>query len=103
MSGTVAPRAIFAALSAVDRMEAKVHEGVEAGGADQEDAAAIAAIPAIGAPEGYVFFAAKADAAIAAIACFDPDICFVDEFHGFFRIKKPRQRTRLLGSAPIAP
>ena len=46
------------------------------------DAAAFAAVAAVGAAARYEFFAAETGCAITAFACGDFDFCFVDEFHG---------------------
>ena len=58
-----------------------VDEGVQVAVADGEDAAAAAAVTAVGSPEGDELLAAEAHAAVAAIAGDDVDRGFVDEFH----------------------
>src|SRR4051812_23094169 len=57
-------------------------EGIDARLGDHDDAAAIAAIAAIGSAARDVFLAAKAHAAITAIAGFDFDGDAVDEHGG---------------------
>src|SRR3546814_1066595 len=58
-------------------------QGVEVLVGHDPDAAAIAAIAAIGTTERDELLAAKTDAAVAAIACDDLDFGFVDELHGW--------------------
>src|SRR6056297_3970930 len=61
---------------------AKVDQRVEAGIGFQPDAAAVAAVAAVGTAFGDVFFAAETGAAVPAAAGTDFNFRFVDEFHG---------------------
>ena len=73
--------AVLAALGAELGLVAEVDQRVEVLVGHQPDTAAIAAVAAIRATQRYELLAAKADAAVAAIACADLDFGFVDEFH----------------------
>ena len=70
-----------AALGFVLGVEAEVDEGVVGERGAHEDVAAVAAVAAGGTAAGDEFFAAEGHAAVAAVAGFDADLCFVDE-HG---------------------
>jgi hypothetical protein len=71
---------------------AKVDQGVEVLVGDQPDAAAIAAVTAVGATERDELLAAETDAAIATVAGVDGDLGFVDEFHGELQVDGGRPR-----------
>lgn len=73
--------AVAAALGVEAPCEAEVGQGVEVGVGHGIDAAAVAAVTTVRAPERDEFFAAKAHAAVAAIAGFDADTDFINEFH----------------------
>src|SRR3546814_9908911 len=75
--------AVRAALCTEDPLVAEIDQGVEVLVGHDPDAAAIAAIAAIGTTERDELLAAKTDAAVAAIACDDLDFGFVDELHGW--------------------
>ena len=77
----VAAVAVFAALGAVDAGKAIVDQGVDVAVGHGVDAAAAPAIAAVRSASGDVFFASEAGGAIAAVAGFDLDFCFVNEFH----------------------
>ena len=62
-------------------LEAEVHHGVEVDVGFHDDAAAIATVTTVRAAFGNVFFAAEAQAAIAAFACHHLDTCLIYEFH----------------------
>ena len=68
-----------AALGFVLGVEAEVDEGVVAEGGGHEDVAAVAAVAAGGAAPGDELFAAEGHAAVAAVAGFDADFCFIDK------------------------
>jgi hypothetical protein len=71
--------------------KAVIGQGIQFGVGLQVDAAAIAAIAAIGAAEGDVFLPPEADATVAAVAGLDPDDDFIDEFHGVLRTVDKRK------------
>jgi hypothetical protein len=73
--------AVLAALGAKRTLMAEIDQGIEIFVGFQPNAAAIAAIAAIGAAERDEFFASKTDAAVAAIPGEHLDFGFVDEFH----------------------
>ena len=78
----VRAHAMFAMLGAENARVAILDECVEVTVSDHPDAATTAAVAAVGATLGNVFFASERDAAIAAIAGDDFDAGFVKEFHG---------------------
>src|SRR5690606_10320778 len=72
---------VLAPLGSKDALVAKISEGVDALVGLQPDAAAIAAIAAVGTAARHVFLAAEAHRAVAAVAGNDLDHRFVYEFH----------------------
>ena len=80
-AAAVRAAAVGAALRIEAPGEAEVGQSIEVGVGHGINAAAIAAITAVRATEGDELFAAKAHAAIAAIAGFDADSDFINEFH----------------------
>jgi hypothetical protein len=80
-AGAITAAAVFAALSAMHRVVAKIYKGIHIFGGYQIYAATIAAVAPIGAAEGNVFFTAERGFAIAAIASFYANFCFVNESH----------------------
>ena len=74
--------AVLATLGTELALVAEVDEGVEVFVGLDPDAAAVAAVAAIGAAERDEFFATEADAAVAAATGKDGDNGFVNEFHG---------------------
>src|SRR5437660_193028 len=68
--------------SVVNAREAIFDEGIDVPVGDRVDAAAAAAVPAIGPSARHVLFAPEAHDAVAAVAGVDLDARFVDEFHG---------------------
>src|SRR5260370_12200938 len=77
MTGAIAAFAMPASLGLVLGIEAEVQQSVLVWTCDQENIAAAAAIAAAGSAARDKFFAAKSQAAVAAIACFDVDTAFV--------------------------
>jgi len=61
---------------------AEIDKGVEAFVGHQPHGAAASAIAAVRAAEGNELLAPEAHAAVAAVTGRDPDLRFVDEFHG---------------------
>ena len=80
-AGAVGAHAVLAALALVLRVIAEVDEGVVALRADHDDVAAAAAVAARGSAAGNELLAAEGHAAVAAVAGFDANFCFIDE-HG---------------------
>jgi len=78
-AGAVGAHAVFAALAFVFRVVAEMDEGVVALGGDHDDVSAAAAVAAGGTAAGDELFAAEGHAAIAAVAGFYSDFCFIDE------------------------
>lgn len=74
--------AVLAALRTERALVAEVDQGIEILVGDQPHTAAIAAVATIRPTQRDELLAAKADAAIAAIAGRDLDFRFVYEFHG---------------------
>jgi Fic family protein len=66
----------------------KIRQGIKVGVAGKVNAAAIAAIAAIGSAVRYIFFTPKADDPVAAIAGFHFYFGFIYEFHDY----SPRPR-----------
>src|SRR5260370_5388770 len=81
MTGAIAAFAMPASLGLVLGIEAEVQQSVLVWTCDQENIAATAAIAAAGSAARDKFFAAKSQAAVAAVTCFSGDTDFVDE-HG---------------------
>ena len=78
-AGAVGPHAVLAALGAMERIEAEVHEGVVALGGFHDDVATAAAVTTGGAATGDEFFAAEGHAAITTVTSFDSNFGFVDK------------------------
>ena len=74
----------------------EIEEGVLIGVGEEDDAAAVAAVAAVGAALGDVFLTAEGEAAVAAVAGLDFNDGFVDEHICFILNKNPRQRRGLL-------
>jgi hypothetical protein len=70
---------VAAALGFVLGIEAEVDKGVVRQRGLHEDVAAVASVAARGTAAGDEFFAPEGHAAVAAVASFDPDSCFIDE------------------------
>ena len=75
--------AVLAALGLEAALMAEVDQGTDVLVGLDPHIAAIAAVAAIGATQRNELLAAKADAAIATIAGYDINFCFVYEFHKF--------------------
>ena len=90
-AGTVGTHAVLPALGFVLRVVAEMDEGVVALGADHDDVAAASAVAAGGTAAGDEFFAAEGHAAVAAVAGFYFDFCFIDK-HGTTRDEGLRNR-----------
>ena len=80
-AGAIGSHAVLAALRLVFGVVAEVNERVVLLGADHDDIAAPAAVAARGAAAGDELLTAEGHAAVAAVASFDPNFCFIDE-HG---------------------
>ncbi|OPZ01076.1 MAG: hypothetical protein BWZ09_02808 [Alphaproteobacteria bacterium ADurb.BinA305] len=87
LAGAVGARARLAAVGAKVPRVAVVDHGVQRDVGLEENAAAVTAVAAVGAAEGHVLLAAKAHAAVAALARLHLDGRFVYEFHK----QKPRR------------
>ena len=72
---------MLTALALVFRVEAEVDEGIVALRGDHDDIASATAVAAGGATSGNKFFTTEGHAAVAAVAGFDANSCFIDE-HG---------------------
>jgi len=72
---------VFAPLRLMFRVVAEVDEGIVALRGDHDDVAAVTAVAAGGTAAGDEFFAPEGHAAVAAVAGFDANSCFIDE-HG---------------------
>ena len=79
LTGAVGAEAVASALCFVLGVEAEMDQGVVAEGGGHEDVAAVATVAAGGAAFGDKFFAAEGHAAVAAVAGFDPDSCFINK------------------------
>src|ERR1044071_6762033 len=73
--------AVLAAAGAIKPLIAEIEQRREIGIGHRDDVAAGAPVAAVGPAARDVFFAAKAHAAASAVAGFDLDFDFVDEFH----------------------
>jgi hypothetical protein len=93
-TSTVSTCAILAALGAEHRVKSEINQSIQVFGGNQKNTAAIPAIAPVRPTEWNVFFTPEPDAAIAAIASFNPDFSFVNEFHGRLDKKAPSE-TRL--------
>ena len=80
-------------------MEAEVDERVLAGGGDDVDGAAVAAVAAVGPAARDELLAAEAQAAVAAVAGGDVDVDFVDE-HASVRAQASEPGPSGLGPGP---
>jgi hypothetical protein len=80
-AGAVGAHAVLAALALVFGVVAEVDEGVVALRAFHDNVAAAAAVAARGTAAGDELLAAEGHAAVAAVAGFDANFCFIDE-HG---------------------
>ena len=78
-AGHIGAEAVAATLGLVLGVEAEVDEGVVGKRGLHEDIAAVAAVSAGGTAAGDELFSAECHATVAAIACFDPDSCFIDK------------------------
>ena len=78
-AGAVGAHAVLAALGLVLGVVAEVDQGVVALGADHDDVAAAAAVAAGGTAAGHELLAPEGHAAVAAVAGFDANFCFIDE------------------------
>lgn len=78
-TGAVGTHAVLAALGAMERVVAEVHEGVVALGGFHDDVAAAAAVSTGGAATRNEFFSAEGHTAVTTVTGFDPDFGFVDK------------------------
>jgi hypothetical protein len=85
-TGAIALATLDTGLGTVARLKAEIDQGVQAAVCHQPNAAAIAAIPAIGTSALDEFFTVKAHAAITASAGFNHNFCFIYEFHGLLSV-----------------
>jgi hypothetical protein len=72
--------------------KAVVGEGIQFRIRDQVDAAAVAAVAAVGTAEGNVFLPPETDTTVAAIAGFNPDEDFIDKFHDALTLKPHKRK-----------
>ena len=66
---------------AVGALDAEVGQGVDAGDGPQPDAAAMAAVTAVGTAERNELLTPETGAATTTVARLDLDAGFIDEFH----------------------
>ena len=85
-TGTVTALTVLPALSAERLLKTVVDQGVEVFVRLKPDVAAVTAVTAVRAASRDIFFAAEANATIAAIACYDQDRCFINKLH--FTLRK---------------
>ena len=85
-TGTVAALAVLPALGAERLLKTIVDQGVQVFVRFKPDVAAITTVTAVRAASRDIFFAAEANATIAAIACYDQDRCFINKLH--FTLRK---------------
>ncbi len=83
---------VLAVPRVVNAREAIFDEGIDVSVGHRIDAAAAAAVPAVGPSARYVLFAPEAHDAVAPLAGVDLDARFVDEFHGACGNKKALPR-----------
>jgi len=90
VASTIVAAAALAVLTSVGARDPEIGERVHAFDRFQVDAAAEAAVAAVGSTKGHEFFAPKTHAAAAAVAGLHFKLGFVDEFHGCLcsKIKK---------------
>ena len=81
-AGAVGAHPVLAALALVLGIVAEVDEGVVAQGRGHEDVAAVAAVAAGGSAAGDKLLPAEGHAAVAAVAAFDANSCFIDKHEG---------------------
>jgi hypothetical protein len=62
-------------------MKTKIHQGIHVFRGDQVNATAIAAITTVRPPQRNVFFPPETYAAVSAIASFNANFNFINEFH----------------------
>jgi hypothetical protein len=100
---TVGAAAVLAALAKELAGVAVIDQGIDVAVGNDVHAAALAAIATVGATHRDVFLAAESGDAVAAVASFNVDLCFVDELHFFrlLKLKSPIQRTGLCDSAVL--
>jgi hypothetical protein len=89
----VSAHATLASLSDIATLEAKIDQGIQRQITDQIDTATITAITTIGAAFGDKFLPTKAHAAVAALAGFHNDLCFIYKLHVYFRPYKKAPST----------
>ena len=77
----LASHAVLATLGSMQTGMPKIHQRIQPGVTDQENATPVAPIAAIGTALGNIFFPTKADAAVTTISGLDLNCGFVDEFH----------------------
>ena len=82
--------AVLAAPRAVNARVAVIDQRVDVAVGDEQDAAAPAAVTAVGSAARDEFFAAERGRAVAAVAGDDLDARFVDELHDVFRKRTKR-------------
>jgi hypothetical protein len=80
-TGHIAPRTTLAILGAKFSRHAKIGERIHRCVSDNVNAAAMAPIATVGSTALDIFFAAKTEAAVTAVAGLDSYGCFIDEFH----------------------
>ena len=78
-AGAVGAQAVFAALALVLRVIAEMDQRVVALRTDHDDIAATAAVAARGTAAGHELLAPEGHAAVAAVAGFDANFCFINE------------------------
>ena len=71
----------FTTLGAIIALKAVIHHGVEGVVGFHNDAAAITAIPPVGATSGNVFLTPETQGAVATLAGVNIDTCLIYKFH----------------------
>ncbi len=82
VAGAIRSQPVLPALGLEFGMEPVGDERVLVGAGDEVDRTAVSAVAAVRSAARHELLAAKAQAAVAAVACFDLDINFIDEHGG---------------------
>ena len=88
-------RAVLSVFGSVFPLVAKIRQSRQIGVGFEHNVAAFTAVAAIGTACRYIFFAAKRNAAVAAVACFDFDFCHINKHIHLPPKEKGRSRTSI--------
>jgi hypothetical protein len=81
-AGLITPTARLTVFCPIQRLVAKIDQGVEGGIGDQHHIAAVPAVSTVGSTPSNILLAAKAQAAAAAFARLNPDRGLIYKLHG---------------------